>query len=141
MQFLQKKNVKEHSVLFKECSVLFSIYIYIYLTIYIEKRTEGTFSRSFAKERNVLAFFYVLCKRMLRSLCSFLLFAKENRRSLRSFGSHKSPKTRKKRTEKNGTVLLKNGTYRTEKNSVFNPAQNLCRFKQMVEYLNKTKCV
>ena len=44
--------------------------------------------RSFAKELNILAFFSILCKRMLRSL--------------RSFGSHKSPKTRK-RTEKNGT--------------------------------------
>ena len=37
---------------------------------------------SFAKERNVLAFFYVLCKIMLHSL--------------RSFGFHKLPKTQKK---------------------------------------------
>ena len=51
------------------------------------------FSRSFAKERNVLVFFYGLCKRSLRS---FPFFRKDCKRMERSFGSHKSPKTRKK---------------------------------------------
>ena len=43
-------------------------------------KKERNVLRSFAKERNVLAFFYVLCKRMLRSLRSlrsFTFFAKE----------------------------------------------------------------
>ena len=66
-----------------------------------------TFLRSFtffAKERNVLCvllrslqknvtFFYVLCKRTLRS---FTVLRKERKRMYHSFGSHKSPKTRKK---------------------------------------------
>ena len=40
----------------------------------------ATFLRSFAffsKERNILAFFYILYKRMLRSLRSFTFFIKE----------------------------------------------------------------
>ena len=44
--------------------------------MYIEEK-KGNVLRSFAKERNVLAFFYILCKRMLRSLRSFTFFAKE----------------------------------------------------------------
>ena len=46
--------------------------------------------RSLQKNAAFFAFFYNLCKRMLRSL-----------RSERSFGSHKLPKTRKK----NGTIF------------------------------------
>ena len=110
LQISQKKNVKECSILFKERSVLFSIYtyiyiclyisiyiyiyIYIYLYIFIEKRMERfaffckrtkhsrVLLHSLQKEVAFFAFFYVLCKRMLHSL--------------RSFGSHKSPKTQKK---------------------------------------------
>ena len=41
--------------------------------IYILKKKWNVL-RSYAKERNILAFFYVLCKRMLRS---FKFFAKE----------------------------------------------------------------
>ena len=85
-------------------------------------KKERNVLRSFAKEQNVLAFFYVLCKRTLRSLqmnvaffyvlCkrtlrslrSFSFFRKERKGTERSFGSHKSPKNRKK----NGTFFLKN---------------------------------
>ena len=42
--------------------VLFSIYISIYIYIYMLKKERNDL-RSFAKERNVLAFFYILCKR------------------------------------------------------------------------------
>ena len=68
------------------------------------------FSSLHSLHKNVafFAFFYVLCKRMLRSLRSFPFFRKERKRTKRSFGSHKSPKTRK-RTEKNGTFFKKNG--------------------------------
>ena len=54
--------------------------------------------RSFSKEQNVLAFFYVLCKRTKRSLHSFTFFVffyVLKKRMHRSFGPHKSPKTRK----------------------------------------------
>ena len=44
--------------------------------MYILKKGRNVL-RSFAKEQNVLAFLYVLCKRMLRSLRSFTFFAKE----------------------------------------------------------------
>ena len=71
-------------------------------------------------QKNV-AFFSVLCIRTLRSLHSFPLFRKEREKTERSFGSHKSPKTRK-RTEMNGTFFLKNGMYRMGKNAVPNPA-------------------
>ena len=61
--------------------------------MYLEKRTERS-PVLFAKEQNVLAFFSVLLKR--------------TERSLRSFGFHKSPKTREieKRTEKNGAFFF-----------------------------------
>ena len=49
----------------------------------------------FSKERNVLRSFVFFCKRTLHSLRSFTFFAKK--RTHLSFGSHKSPKTRKKR--------------------------------------------
>ena len=41
-------------------------------------KKEQNVLRSFAKERNVVAFFYGLCKRMLHSLRSFTFFAKEH---------------------------------------------------------------
>ena len=52
------------------------VYIYLYISVYILKK-ERNVLRSFAKEGNVLAFSYVLCKRVLRSLHSFMFFAKE----------------------------------------------------------------
>ena len=67
MQISQKKECKRTQHSFykfkKECSVLFSIYIYIYISLYIYVylyisiyilKKNGTFSHSFAKERNVL---------------------------------------------------------------------------------------
>ena len=51
---------------------------------------------SLQKNETFSAFFYVLCKRMLCSLRSFTSLKKEWKRTQRSFGSHKSPKTRKK---------------------------------------------
>ena len=71
-----------------------------------------TFSRSFAKERNILALFPVLYKRTRRFLHSFTFFAKEwenlyvlfrsfeKNGMFRSFGSQKSPKTQKKEWER-----------------------------------------
>ena len=59
--------------------IYISVNIYIYLYIYIEKKN-ATFCvllHSFAKEQNVLAFFYILCKRTKHSLRSFMFFAKE----------------------------------------------------------------
>ena len=174
MQISQKKERKRTQRSFykvkKEHSVPFSIYIYLYISIYIYiyisiyvylyiylyismyiyiyiLKKERNVLRSFAKERNVLAFFYVLCKRTLRSLHSFTFFAKvhcvlcillcslqknvaffaffyvlckrrlhslrsftflrkERKRTHRSFGSHKSPKTRKKNV-KEWNVLFK----------------------------------
>ena len=70
--------------------------------------------RSLQNNVAFFAFFYVLCKRSshsLRSLCSlrsFPFFRKEWKRTERSFGSHKSPKTCK-RAEKNGMFFKKNG--------------------------------
>ena len=121
----------------KELIVLFSIYIF--LCIYIEKKERGLgnghafFSkecnilRSFAKEgcvacvllrslqKNVamFAFFYVLCKRTLRSLHIFTFLRKERKRTHRFFGFHKSLKTRKK-TQKNVACFK-----RTQKNDAF----------------------
>ena len=67
------------------------------------------------KERNVFAFFckrtkrsHILLSSLQKNVAFFTFFSvlcKRTLRSLRSFGSHKSPKTRKK----NGTFLLKNG--------------------------------
>ena len=56
---------------------------------------------SLQKNEMFSAFFYVLCKRMLHSLRSFMFLRKECKSTHCSFGSHKSPKTRKK------NVLLK----------------------------------
>ena len=54
-----------------------SIYIYLYISIYIYWKKEPNVLRSFAKERNVLAFFSIFCKRTKCSLRSFTFFAKE----------------------------------------------------------------
>ena len=59
---------------------------------------KGTLSRSFAKERNGLAFFSILCKRPKRSLRSFLFFAKEQNVLLGLI----SRQILEKRTGKNG---------------------------------------
>ena len=56
-----------------------------------------------------------------------ILLFKRMFRSLRSFGSHKSPKTRekkRKRTERSFFRTENNVTYRTEKNRVPNPLIN-----------------
>ena len=81
-------------------------------------KKERNVLRSFAKERNILEFFYVLCKRMLRS---FTFFAKERNARL-GFISHQKLK---KRTEKSVAFFKrteKNGRFRTKKNAVPNPA-------------------
>ena len=126
MQISQKKERKrtQHSFykVKKEHSVLFSKYIYLYIYIYIlyiyiytyiiyiytyilkKERNVLTFFwkrtkyshvllRSLQKNGAFFAFFSVLCKRTLHS---FLFFRKERKRTECSFGSHKSPKTRKK---------------------------------------------
>ena len=117
------------------------IYIYLYLNIYIEK--EQNVLRSFAKERNVLAFFPVLYKRTGWSLRSFPFFAKEQDvlyvlfRSFEKNGKGRSVllglircQNLKKRTGKNGTFFKRAGktrTFWTGKNVVPNPAQTVQR--------------
>ena len=119
------------------------IYLHIYIYINIEKKntTFCILLRSFAffckrtkrsrvlscslqKNKTFSVFFYVLCKRMLRSLRSFTFLRKERKRTHRSFGSHKSPKTRKKNVKE--CVFFKraqkNDAFRTEKNAGPNPA-------------------
>ena len=109
----KKKNVKECSILFirlkKNLTFFFKyIFIYIYLYIYIGKK-HTTFCgfckrtkpshvllSSLQKNKTFSAFFYNLCKRTMRSLRSFTFLRKESKRMHRSFGSHKSPKTRKR---------------------------------------------
>ena len=98
--------------------IYISVYIYIYLYMYIyiqyifiyilKKRTQRSvffckitkrsriLLRSLQKNEMFPAFFYVLCKRTLRSLRSFTFLRKECKRTHRSFGSHKSQKTCKK---------------------------------------------
>ena len=73
------------------------IYIYLYISIYI-------FIYTVYRKKNGM-FFSVHCKRAERSLRSFPLFAKERKRTERSFFR-----------------MEKNITYRTEKNGVPNPA-------------------
>ena len=95
------------------------IYIYIYISIYIYCKKERNVLRSLAKERNILAFIYVLCKRTLRLLRFFPFFSKWNV----LLGCISCQKL-EKRTEKNGTFFKrteKNGTIWTEKNAVPNP--------------------
>ena len=59
------------------------------------KRTKYSLVLLLSLQKNV-AFFYVLCKRTERSLCSFAFFWKERERTERSFGSHQLLKTKKK---------------------------------------------
>ena len=105
------------------------IFIYIYISIYIyiyilKKRTWVGH-----------AFFYVLCKRMLHSLRSFTFFAKvrcilcvlyvlkkELKRMHRSFGFHKSPKTRKR---KQNIVACFKRTIRSERKRMRCPTLEL----------------
>ena len=98
------------------------IYIYIYIYLYIYWKKNRTFSHSFAKEQSVLAFFSVLCKRKLRSLRSFPFFAKEHCVLCVLLGLISRQKL-KKRTEKNGTFLLKNGKKRNVPNGKERGAQ------------------
>ena len=65
------------------------------------------FFRPLQKNAAFFAFFYVLCKRTLHSLRPFTFLRKEQKRMHRSFGIHKSPKTRKKNA-KEPCVHLKN---------------------------------
>ena len=82
-----------------------------------------TFSHSFmffAKERNILCILLRslqknVCKRTLHSLRSFMFFRKEWKRTHRSFGSHKLPKTWKKNV-KELCVLQKNAKERCIQN-------------------------
>ena len=112
-----------------------SIYQYIY-TVYIykyifKKRTRVGHA-FFSRERNILRSFAFFCLRTLRFLRSFTFFAfffvlkKRMQRTHRSFGSHKSLKTRK-RTEENVALFKgtqKNDALRTQKNTMPNPEQN-----------------
>ena len=77
--------------------------------------------RSLQKNVAFFGFFSVLCKSSLRS---FPFFRKDRKRTEHSFGSHKSPKAQKKNGKGRNVPLKKekNGTYRTEKNVVTNPA-------------------
>ena len=105
------------------------IYIYLYISIYILKKEHNVLaffckrtkrSRIFLHSlQKIVAFFSVLCKRMFCSLRSFPFFRKERKRTERSFGSHKSPKTR----EKNGTFFFKNGKERNVPNGKEQSAQ------------------
>ena len=93
-----------------------SVNIYIYLYIYIEKKS-ATFCvllRSFAKEQNVLVFFYVLCKRRLCSLCSFMFFAKEC--CILCILLRSEEKTAKERIVLLGFISRQNLKKRTQKN-------------------------
>ena len=84
---MQRSFYKVKKVLFQYIYLYMYIYIYLYISIYfykylylyIEKKnaTYCFLLLSFAKERNVLAFFYFLCKRLKHFLCSFTFFAKE----------------------------------------------------------------
>ena len=78
----------------------------------------------FAKERCILCVIYVLCKRTLRSLRSFLLFRKERNILLGSISRQKLYK----KTEKKVAFFK-----RTEKNKVpypgfYRASQKNCRF-------------
>ena len=80
---MKKKNAKERNVLrsFK----------------FFCKRTKRScfLLRSLQLNETFSAFFYILCKRRKLSLRSFTFLRKERKRTHRSFGSHKSPKTKK----------------------------------------------
>ena len=82
---LAKKECKKNSsFFFWYIFIYICLYISIYISVYILK-----------KERKVLAFFFILCKRMLYSLSSFLFLQKNV-----AFFS-----VLEKRTEKNGTFF------------------------------------
>ena len=144
--------------------ISFYIYIYLYISIYLlislylykyieEEKTQHsvffcfllqkneTFWCSFmffATEQNVLCVFYVLCKRILHSLCSFTFLRKECKRTHLSFGSHKSPKGKilKKECKRKNIVFFKrmqkNNAFRTENNAVPNPGSS--RFQLPIIY-------
>ena len=113
----------------KNLKFFFAIYIYIYIYLYISisihisiyisiniylKKERGLSMRSFQKNatfclllhKNVVffAFFYVLCKRMLRSLRSFTFLRKERKRM---HHIQKRTNLTKKRTEKNGAFFFR----------------------------------
>ena len=91
------------------------------------------FSHSFAKERNVLAFFYVLCKRTSHSfpffakgrcvLCVLFHSLEKNRKERNVLLVLISRQKLEKRTEKNGMFLLKNGKERNVPNGKERSAQ------------------
>ena len=71
----------------------------IYLYIYIEKKNEDwacVLLRSFAKERCILCVLCVLLRSLQKNVAFFAFFYALKKRMHRSFGFHKSPKTRKK---------------------------------------------
>ena len=61
--------------------------------------------RSLQKNIAFFAFFYILCKRTLHSLHSFTFLRKEHKRTHPSFGSRKSPKTRKNNIKERCVLL------------------------------------
>ena len=88
----KKKNIKEWCILFfglkNNLKFFFAIYIYLYISIYqyiyiyisiniYFKKERGLGMSSLQKNVACFAFFYILCKRMLCSLRSFMFFAKE----------------------------------------------------------------
>ena len=83
------------------------------------------------KERNNLAFFYVLCKRMLRS---FTFFAKVCCVLCVLLGLISRQKL-EKWTEKKGTFFLKNGKERNLPNGKECGAQP---YQQMIPYVNRS---
>ena len=105
-----------------------SIYIYIYLYIYIYIEKKRNILRSFAKERNILAFFYVLCKRTLRS---FTFFAIE-RCFLCILSGLISHLKLEKRTEKNGTFFKR--TERSERKRTWCPTLLLICLQYISNY-------
>ena len=60
---LAKKNIKRMFRSFFDIYLYIYVYIYLYIFLYIYWKKNGTFSRSFANEQNVLAFFSILCKK------------------------------------------------------------------------------
>ena len=87
------------------------------------KRTKRSHVLLHSLQKNEMfsAFFYVLCKITLRSFTFFYVRKKRTQKNASFFGSHKSPKTRKKNV-KECCFLLKNYAFRKERNAVTNPA-------------------
>ena len=95
MQISQKKCKSTQRSFYKvkkELNFLFSIciytYIYIYLYIYIYIYINMYIS--------IYIYIFIYWKKECNVLRSFLCLRKKRKRSHRSFGSHKSPKTQKK---------------------------------------------